>query len=172
MSTRAPFAVPASWAWRPSPNHKARTRAVTAIVLHADASNKIEQSMDWVRRAESQVSYHVMIGRNGAVFCVVHPDRDAWHAGVSAMDGEPFVNGFSVGVCLSNRNDGEPFPISQRGAAADVCATLCLFYGIPVDRITTHAAVALPEGRKTDPKGLDLAEFRDWVSARIAPRVA
>jgi DNA-directed RNA polymerase II subunit RPB1 len=81
-------------------------------------------------------------------------------------------NGFSVGVCLSNRNDGEPFPISQRGAAAGVCATLCLCYGIPVDRITTHAAVALPEGRKTDPKGLDLDEFRTWVTARMAPRVA
>lgn len=168
-----PFCVPAAWAWRPSPNHSPRTRDVTAIVLHADASSRVESSLDWTRRAESQVSYHVLIGRNGAVFCTVHPDRTAWHAGVSSLDGEAHVNRFSVGVCLSNRNDGEePFPITQQGAAADVCAILCGHYGLPVDRITTHALVA--PGRKTDPRGLDLAAFRQMVADRLgaAPRAA
>jgi len=163
-----PFRVPAHWAWRPSPNHSPRSGAVTAIILHADASAKIESSLDWVRREESKVSYHVMVGRNGLTFCVVNPDRKAWHAGVSTMDGQPDVNRFSVGVCLSNRTDGvEPFPMTQRGAAADVCAALCLHYRIPVARITTHAAVA--PGRKTDPLGLDVEAFRDMVAARMVP---
>lgn len=162
-----PFRIPSSWAWRPSPNHSPRSAAVTAIVLHADAASRIESSLDWVRRAESKVSYHVMVGRTGDVFAVVNPDRQAWHAGQSAMNGERFVNRFSVGVCLSNRNDGEVFPMAQQGAAADVCAVLCGFYGIPVERITTHAAVA--PGRKTDPNGLDLANFREMVEARLLP---
>lgn len=161
-----PFRVPASWAWRPSPNHTPRHATVTAIVLHADAASRIESSLDWVRRAESKVSYHVMIGRNGSTFCVVHPDRTAWHAGESMFAGERLVNRFSVGVCLSNRNDGEPYPITQLGAAADVCALLCGHYDIPVTRITTHAAIATPAGRKTDPVGLDLAAFRDMVESR------
>lgn len=146
---------------------------MSAIVLHADASAKVETSLDWVRRAESKVSYHVMVGRNGQVFCVVNPDRRAWHAGESALGSEKDCNTFSVGVCLSNRNDGvEPYPITQRGAAADVCAVLCGFYGIAVERIVTHAAVALPAGRKTDPKGLDLDDFRAMVAARLMPRAA
>lgn len=169
----ATFRVPAHWQDRPSPNHSPRTAAVTAIVLHADAASRIDSSMDWVRRAESKVSYHVMIGRNGAIFSVVHPDRAAWHAGQSVLDGERFANRFSVGVCLSNRNDGvEPFPVSQLGAAADVCTVLCGWYDIPVERITTHALVS--PGRKTDPRGLDLAAFRQMVADRLgaAPRAA
>ena len=163
-----PFRVPSSWAWRPSPNHSPRGAAVTAIVLHADAASRIESSLDWVRRAESKVSYHIMVGRTGDVFAVVNPDRRAWHAGVSTMGAERDVNRFSVGVCLSNRNDGvERFPMAQQGAAADVCAVLCGFYGIPVERITTHALIA-PD-RKTDPRGLDLAAFREMVTARLVP---
>lgn len=166
---------PAHWTDAPSPNHSARAARITAIVLHADAASRIESSLDWVRRAESGVSYHVMVGRNGRIFFVVHPDRTAWHAGESSMGGQRFVNRFSIGVCLSNRNDGlEPFPTTQLGAAADVCAVFCGVYGIPVERITTHAAVATPAGRKTDPRGLDLVQFREMVTARlqVAPRAA
>ena len=169
----AAFRVPPSWQVRPSPNHSARAHPVTAIVLHADASSRVESSLDWIRRPESKVSYHVLIGRNGAAFSVVSPDMVAWHAGQSSMDGERFVNRFSVGVCLSNRNDGvEPYPMTQQGSAADVCAVLCGFYGIPVERIVTHAMVS--PGRKTDPRGLDLDAFRDMVAARlaVAPRAA
>lgn len=167
------FRVPAHWQQAPSPNHSARRAPVSAIVLHADASSRVESSLDWIRRAESKVSYHVLIGRNGKVFHVVNPDRKAWHAGVSSMDGVANVNEFAIGVCLSNRNDGnEAYPITQLGAAADVCAVLCGVYGIPVDRITTHAAVATPAGRKTDPKGLDLVQFQAMVASRLAMRPA
>jgi N-acetylmuramoyl-L-alanine amidase len=169
-----PFRVPAAWQWRPSPNHNSRgLHKVTAIVLHADASSKVETSLDWIRRAESKVSYHILIGRNGLTYVCVTPDRRAWHAGTSALGAEPDCNSFAVGVCLSNRNDGvEPFPISQQGAAADVCALLCRWYGIAVSRIVTHAAVALPVGRKNDPRGLDLDAFRAMVTARLAQRDA
>lgn len=170
-----PFRLPPHWQLRPSPNASPRSARVTAIVLHADAASRIESSLDWVRRAESRVSYHVMVGRNGTIYSVVHPDRTAWHAGESDLAAERFVNRFSVGVCLSNRNDGvEPYPITQQGAAADVCAALCAHYGIPMDRIVTHAAVATPPGRKTDPLGLDLDHFRDLVRSRMgtAPRSA
>ncbi len=168
------FRVPASWAQRPSPNHSARSAAVSAIILHADAATQIGSSLDWVRRPESKVSYHVMVGRNGSIFHVVHPERKAWHAGVSEMDGVPNVNDFAIGVCLSNSNNGERFPITQLGAAADVCAVLCGHYNISIDRITTHALVATPAGRKSDPKGLDLEAFREMVEARLkpAPRAA
>jgi N-acetyl-anhydromuramyl-L-alanine amidase AmpD len=142
-------------------------------VLHADASSRIDSSLDWVRRVESKVSYHVMIGRNGAVYLVVPPDLNAWHAGVSSFLGQPNVNAFSVGVCLSNRNDGEePYPDAQVRSAAEVCAALCRHYQIPLDHITTHALVATPTGRKTDPKGLSLDAFREQVRDLMKPKNA
>lgn len=182
-----PFRVPASWKWMPSPNHGSRgLHKVTAIVLHADASAKVESSLDWTRKSQSEldalwentpaskrppqkykaVSYHILTGRNGVIYCTVNPDRRAWHAGISSYNGESNWNDFSVGVCLSNRNDGvEPYPMAQQGAAADVCAMLCGFYGIAAERIVTHAMIA--PTRKTDPKGLDLDAFRAMVSARL-----
>lgn len=165
----APFRVPAFWHARPSPNQSPRSGSVTAIVLHADASSRIESSLDWCRRPESQVSYHVLIGRNGLVFSLVHPDRKAWHAGLSTHKGRQNCNDFTVGVCLSNRNDGEVFRLPQLAAAAEVCAVLCRHYRIAVEDITTHAAVALPVGRKTDPHGLDLSAFRQKVAELLAP---
>lgn len=162
------FSVPAEWAWRPSPNHSPRNAPITAIVLHADASSRVASSLDWVRRAESKVSYHVLVGREGDIYAVVNPDRKAWHAGVSTFAGQSDCNRFSVGVCLSNRNDGvERYPLAQLSAAADVCAVLCGWYGIPIERITTHAHVA--PTRKTDPQGLDLSTFHAMVASRLAP---
>ena len=134
---------------------------MTAIVLHCDASPKVESSLDWIRRVESKVSYHILIDRDGTVYAVVNPDRKAWHAGASVFEGEKDCNRYSVGVSLANRNDGEAYPEAQLEAAVKVCALLCNHYGVPVERITTHAVIA-PD-RKTDPKGLDVAAFRERV---------
>ena len=155
------------WQSRPSPNRNNRPNGVrvTAIVLHADAADRVDTSLDWCRRVESKVSYHFLLGRTGNVFLLVHPDQRAWHCGVSEMDGVPDVNDFSIGICLSNKNDGETFPAAQLFEAATLCSVLAQHYGIPLDRITTHADVARPVGRKTDPKGLDMDKFKATISA-------
>lgn len=159
-----PFQPPSHWIRRASPNHNARPGAVSAIVLHADAASRLDSSLDWVMRAESRVSYHIMIGRNGAVYLVVPPERRAWHCGKSRMEGHDDVNDFSIGVCLANRNDGvEEYPAAQYAEAMRVCTKLCQHFGIPANRITTHALIAIPTGRKTDPKGLNLTAFQTSV---------
>lgn len=168
-----PFAVPTSWHRKPSPHHAPRVQPVTAIVLHADASAAIESTLAWLADPVSKVSYHVVIGRSGAVFLPVHPDAKAYHAGTSSLDGVAFCNAYSVGVCLSNRNDGhEVFPLMQVAVAVEVCTRLCRHYGIDPDRIVSHAQVATPAGRKTDPLGLDLEKFRDAVRTFLRTTVA
>lgn len=165
------FVPPATWQSRPSPNQSARPAKtkISGIVLHADASSSVASSMDWIRRPESRASYHVLIGRNGTIYHLVPPEKKAWHAGRSAWDGVPDCNAYTIGVSMSNRNDGaEPYPEAQRDAAMDVCALFCKHFDIPVGRITTHAIVATPTGRKTDPRGIDLEKFRDGVEERIA----
>jgi N-acetylmuramoyl-L-alanine amidase len=167
------FVLLPKWQSRPSPNRNKRPDGVriTAIVLHADASDRVDTSLDWCRRPESKVSYHFLIGRTGNVFLLVHPEQRAWHCGVSEMDGVADVNDFSIGVCLSNKNDGEAFPAAQVFEAATLCAALCKHYGIPLDRITTHAETALPAGRKTDPKGFDMEKFKATINALSNRRV-
>lgn len=164
------FPLPSHWIRRNSPNHNSRPGAISAIVLHADAASRLDSSLDWVMRPESKVSYHVMIGRNGAVYCTVAPERRAWHCGKSRMEGHEDVNDFAIGVCLANRNDGaEEFPPSQYAEALRVCVRLCKYFGIPASRITTHAEVATPKGRKTDPKGFALPAFQQAVRQQLTP---
>lgn len=157
---------------RPSPNHNARPAGavIDCVVLHADADADAGAALRYCCDPRSRVSYHTLIGRTGRIFALVPAARRAWHAGVSAFDGRPDCNDYSVGVCLSNRNDGrEPFPAAQREAAALYVASLIRAYpAITLDRITTHRAVALPAGRKTDPLGLDVPAFVARVAHYLA----
>lgn len=161
----ASLVYPQKWQQRLSRNHNERPKGVSisAIVMHADASSRVDSTLDWARRPESKVSYHLLIGRTGNVFVLVHPELRAWHAGVSELDGVKDVNDFAIGVCLSNKNTGETYPVAQTYEAASVCATLCQFYQIPVERIVTHAEIAKPDGRKTDPFGFDMLAHKGLV---------
>jgi len=94
------------------------------------------------------VSYHYIVGRDGTVYQLVPDEERAWHAGESVWQGRPNCNDYSLGVALSN--DGkEPYPDAQVRAAGELVADLCRRWGIPWERIVSHALVS--PGRKTDP---------------------
>jgi N-acetylmuramoyl-L-alanine amidase len=145
----------------PSPNHNDRKgQTVKVIVLHADASPNERGCLSWIQSSESKVSYHVLIGRDGAVYTCVPYDRRAWHAGKAEWNGHKDVNGVSIGVAFSNKNDGkEPLTEKQKAAARQVIASIRAKYGAALP-ITTHAKVA--PGRKNDPEhvpGFALADY-------------
>jgi len=145
----------------PSPNHNVRgSKSVKLIVLHADASPNEKGCLSWIQSSESKVSYHVLIGRDGTVYTCVPYDRRAWHAGKSEWHGEKDVNGISIGVSFSNRNDGkEPLTDQQKAAAKKVIAEIRAKYGaIPV---TTHAKIA--PGRKNDPEQVPGFRLEDYA---------
>lgn len=126
--------------------------AVNAIVLHADASKKLSSSLHWILDPASKVSYHYIIGRAGHIYECVQPTRRAWHAGKSAFGGVLDCNNYSIGVCFSNDQLGEPFSDAAVETGARLVASLMeRFPAITLDRFTTHAAVATPKGRKVDP---------------------
>lgn len=141
-----------------SPHFNARPAgmAVTLVVLHADGDASIDNSIAWCcdPNAKPPVAYHYIIGRTGNVFQLVDPEKRAWHAGVSAWkgktDGEDSVNGFSIGICFGNKQDGqEPFTQEEYDTGVALIQQLQATYGSL--EITTHAACALPPGRKADP---------------------
>lgn len=145
--------------WRPSPHHSPRTKAISAIVLHSDASKSAAATIGWLQQPESKVSYHYLVGRTGSIYQFVRDADEAWHAGVSVLDGEANCNDFSLGLAFSNENNGEPYTPAALAVMAELCGVLMEKYGIPRSRVTTHALVA--PGRKTDPcPPFDLAAFR------------
>jgi N-acetyl-anhydromuramyl-L-alanine amidase AmpD len=134
----------------PNWNERPKGTEINTIVLHADASPKVKQSLDWIRSRESKVSYHFLIGRLGDVYECVPPEKRAWHAGVSEFLGQRDVNNFSIGVSLGNKQDGrEPFTEAQYQKGAELVKELMERYPIPPERITTHAIIS--PGRKHDP---------------------
>lgn len=144
---------------RPSPNHGARPdrASIDAIVLHGTAGTA-ESDLSWLCNADSRVSYHYLIDRDGQVYRLVDEERRAWHANPSEWDGRPDLNDWSIGVGLSNRgpvgadprNPGqESYPSAQLMAAAELLTDICDRHGIPWRMILTHAQVS--PGRKHDP---------------------
>jgi len=155
-----------------SPNFNKRPAPVDCIVLHADAASNAQASVSWIKAKESKVSYHALVDRDGTVYRFVEPSQRAWHAGVSAFEGNPDVNNFSLGLAFANRCDGEePYTAFQYASGAEVVLEwMALYPAITLSRITTHEAIALPVGRKHDPGPLfDLAHFLMIVSPRVLP---
>ena len=146
----------------PSPNFQEREQGVLVdtIVLHATVFTTAAEVCEHFQKAEPGVSAHYTIDRDGAVFQHVSETKQAFHAGVSEMpDGRTSVNDFSIGIELINLNDGEdPYPEEQ------LCALELLVKDIrnrhPIKHVVSHAEIARPLGRKSDPRGLDVDRFK------------
>lgn len=143
---------------RRSPNFAARPEgaASRAIVWHATAG-PLTPSLNHLTSPTSGVSTHYLIAKDGRIFSLVPDYLRAFHAGNTVLvDGFDY-NDISIGVELENANDGkDPYPPIQLEAAVWLAKKLKDKYAIPRSGNVTHAAVAIPRGRKTDPRGLDL----------------
>jgi N-acetyl-anhydromuramyl-L-alanine amidase AmpD len=92
----------------------------------------------------------------------------AWHAGRSIWKGREGCNDYSIGIELVNLNDGQdPYPEVQHQANLALCAYLAHKYSINPEDIIGHVDIAIPPGRKTDPRGYDLNRLRHEVAARL-----
>lgn len=146
---------------RPSPNHSGRRGSeVSLIVLHCDASANERGTISWIQSAESKVSYHALVRRDGTVETFVPYDRMAWHAGPSKYNGRKHCNLYSIGLAFANRNNGrEALTQEQIVSMQELVADIRRRYGpLPV---ATHAEIAVPRGRKADPDGLVKIETPD-----------
>ncbi len=135
-----------------SPNHSKRTQPIRLIVMHATGPGSVRGILEWLTTPASKVSYHVLVEPNGAIHQLVPEDRTAWHAGVSqwADSAGNSVNPLSLGLAFVNPNDGViPLTPQQIAVAKGVVQYWRQKY--PIEDVVTHAAVARPLGRKTDP---------------------
>lgn len=148
-----------------SPNHSARPNEAKprVIILHATGPGSLKGILEWITTPASKVSYHGVIASDGTYYNVVSPERAAYHAGVSEWNGVKAVNGISLGLAFVNPNDTQiPLTPQQISIAKAVIQYWAQQYPT-IEDVTTHAAVALPKGRKTDPDhvpNFDLATFQ------------
>jgi len=162
--------MPLPYAYAPSPNMDERPdgTAVNCIVLHATVEPTTEGTVGLFLDPKTKVSAHFVVGKDGRVVQMVPVEKRAWHAGTSVFDGVNRVNDFSVGVEIVNLNDGkDPFTSAQYEAVAGLIRFIRSKYTVPDDNIVSHAQVALPVGRKSDPVGLDFQRVKDL--AQLGP---
>lgn len=136
----------------PSPNHGPRPAgaSVDLLVIHGTAGTDAGD-LSWCRSPQAGVSYHYLILRDGTVHRLVPEDRRAWHAGASAWSGRPNCNDFSIGIGLSNKGPGEPYPEAQFRAAIELVRDIMQRRRIPPSCVAGHADIS--PGRKSDPWG-------------------
>lgn len=145
----------------PSPNFNDRPAdaVIDTVVVHATATATWQEAVEFFMRREAPVSAHYTITRGGRILVHVPEDKRAWHAGVSRMpDGRENVNDFSIGIELVNLNDGED-PYNREQVEALRTLLQSIYRRHPIVHLTSHAAVAFPPGRSSDPKGLNLASL-------------
>jgi hypothetical protein len=137
-----------------SPNHDERSKSISIIVVHSTASDTLKSAADWLCAAWSDVSTHYIIDEAGNIFCLVDDNKVAWHAGKARWDGTTDVNGVSLGIELVNLNDGkDPYEPVQIAALTWLVEWKAHQYGVQAENIVRHLDVAIPAGRKDDPKG-------------------
>jgi N-acetyl-anhydromuramyl-L-alanine amidase AmpD len=156
--------VPLAYRYIPSPNVDDRPPdvEVTCVVLHATVVDTLEGTVRAFLDPARKISAHYVVDKQGRVVQMVPVEKRAWHAGESVLEGVPRVNDYSVGIEIVNRNDGrDPYPDAQIEAVAGIVRLLRAHYPIPDSRIVSHAQVAMPPDRKSDPLNLDFRRVLD-----------
>lgn len=164
--------MPLAYSYINSPNYDDRPigSPINCIVLHATVEPTTEGTVKIFLDPARQVSAHFVVGRDGRVVQMVPIEKRAWHAGVSVLESAPKVNDFSVGIEMVNLNDGkDPYPLEQIESVAGLIRFIRSRYNVPDSRIVSHAQIALPEGRKSDPLGFDFVKIKALASESPIP---
>jgi N-acetyl-anhydromuramyl-L-alanine amidase AmpD len=129
---------------------------------------------------DDQVSYHTLIGQDGAVLDIVDPANRAFGAGFSAFGGQWVVtnrkvsgsiNNFALHLSLESPLDGENegpahsgYSDAQYDSLAVVLADWMERYPIAPEAITTHRHVDLGQER-SDPRSFNWPKLRQRLAA-------
>ncbi|PWB89948.1 thiamine phosphate synthase [Methylocystis sp. MitZ-2018] len=141
----------------PSPNHGARLRPISSLVLHYTGMPTAESALALLCSPRSEVSAHYVVNEDGGVLQLVPEARRAWHAGISFWAGETDMNSASIGIEIVHpgHDDPRPYPAAQIEATAALAKDICRRHVIPPERVLAHSDIA--PGRKRDP-----GEFFPW----------
>jgi N-acetyl-anhydromuramyl-L-alanine amidase AmpD len=144
--------------WRPAQAFKSgRPGPIASVILH---SSDGREEGDLATLTGPRVSAHYYVTRRGVLYHLVMDRDTAYHVG--AADRPEHSNGSTIGIEQEHIDGQDDWPDTQLTTVARLVCALRSRYGfLPV---LSHAAVAVPPGRKVDPQGYPWA----WLSAAVA----
>lgn len=157
---------------RPTQNRSLRDGVKpAAIVLHHTGGSE-KGDLLWLTSPASRVSADFLINRKGLIY-KLNPDLTifyTYHAGVSGLDGcirkNNSINISTIGIEMSHRTN-QSWPEAQVEACAKLCWWLEASGKVTRHKIVSHREVAIPFGRKTDPKDFPWQQFSKFYEAQI-----
>jgi hypothetical protein len=117
---------------RSSPNQSERNGTLFRIILH-NTDGKFDSALSWLCNSASQVSAHLLIGRDGKVAQMVPFHKKAWHAGPA--------NSQSIGIELEATNNQKGMTPIQEKVLVEWLKYLMAQYNIEPKNIIGHREV-------------------------------
>lgn len=117
---------------------------------------------------------HFVLGRSGTIYVVAA--GLAFHAGKVGRTAH--ANQHAIGIEAENTGRGEPWTDRQLDAYVKLCAALVAEFKLTPTDVLGHKEIAVPAGRKIDPAGITMADFRAavkrgyWIKPEAAKPVA
>lgn len=103
------------------------------------------------------------LGKNGTIYCI--NNNISWHAGAGNWRGVTNGNAHFAGIEAEGPGT---WSAAQLDSYQKLAASILLEAGRGIEWLVAHKEYALPAGRKPDPAGIDLADFRRKVSGHLA----
>ncbi len=118
------------------------------VIIHHTAQNSCEQTLKTFTTAQTQVSAHYVICKDGTIHHMLNDYLRAWHGGAAKWGSSTDINSNSIGIEIDN-NGFETFTEAQVNSLLRLLASLKKQYNIPPANFIGHADIA--PGRKVDP---------------------
>ena len=139
--------------YSPSFNPKKRNiKQIKFIIFHYTGMKRESEAINRLTNAQSEVSCHYLIKKNGKIIKLVPDLYIAWHAGKSSWGSFKSLNQNSIGIEITNPGhefNYKKFPKKQICALLRLSKFLIKKYKISHKNILGHSDIA-PE-RKKDP---------------------
>jgi N-acetyl-anhydromuramyl-L-alanine amidase AmpD len=136
------------------------------VVLHQTAySEKDLSKVHEQFMTPNQNSAHVLIGYDGERRVYADPEQVTFHGGVSSFKGRENVNDFMLGLEFQGVAGKDKLTDKQIESAVEYLTPIIRKYNIPIEHITSHAAVA--PGRKHDVSDDDLEKIYKIIQDRL-----
>ncbi len=149
----------------PSPNFSAEPPHERRGVCFHHTVMPFADTVAFMGRAESRVSYHVVIAADGSRARLVADTDVAWHAGVSGFQGRAGCNAFLLGVAFVGDTRVAPLAEAQIASVLEWLAARWAARGWSLDWMTDHRQIA--PGRKDDLAPAEWVRLREAIAARF-----
>ena len=150
-----------------SPNRDASPAHERLGVLVHHSVRPFADTIAFMLRAESAVSYHCVIATAGARCTLVPDEQIAWHAGASVFRGRSRCNDFLLGLAFAGDTYRAPLTDAQRDSALEWLGARWTAQRWTEEWITDHRQVS--PGRKDDLNPIEWARLQAASHSRFGP---